>query len=315
MVLIVVLDFTAASTNIFQNDNTVGDLLNLNSIPGQLIYTNQAFIPYLEQFDVRTTSIDNYDSLQLYSLLEGLGDNYLVVDGPYSDYLVRQHCYLYTSLASTMIINYSVMFHENFPQEMISKMNEAIITSQAKQEFVEYADEYYSSRIDLNTCRHKRITNVKNITFYEVQGLWQILMSGSGVGILFLAIGLLRKFVNKNIRVYNLTGIRAKMDRKIQRRVATILAIHIGISLQGVTFLRKINQEASEAWLWPKTTQFSKNARQLAYSKALNIMNESDNGQATGNLNRLNNFSGGFSAAVEQLKNLDLHGNINCKKK
>ena len=114
LVLIVVIVFTAASTNILQSDHTIASRLSLENISGRKIYTNEVFRPYLEQPGIQIISIDAYDSAQLASLIETLGDDYLLVDGPYSDYLVLQHCDLYTGLTPIMAVHYGIMFHSQF---------------------------------------------------------------------------------------------------------------------------------------------------------------------------------------------------------
>ena len=105
-------------------------------------------------------------------------------------------------------------------------------------------EEYYADKSELNTCKTRTNSDKKQIDLYEVRGLWYILLSGLAVAIGFLIIDAIGQYINSNLRVFSMTGVRAKIDRKIQRRIATTFAIHVAVSIQATNFLTKINQGA-----------------------------------------------------------------------
>jgi len=247
LVLVLVAVFTATSANIFQTERDLAETLCLADLKYQQVYTNSVFSDYLKQFGIDPIIIDDEDPVRFAHEIDKFPNNHFILDGPYGNYVADQNCELYVAENSGHIVHYGIMYNELFPETLKNQINRAIILAKKQKSFKKFVGEYYSTINNFTPCKHKFQSKEEYITFYELRGLWYLLFSGLGIGIIVMVLQQLRIRVNKNYRVYSLQGIRAKIDRKVQRRTATLFAIHTGISIQCITFLKNLNQEVLQS--------------------------------------------------------------------
>ena len=276
VVLIVLEFFTATATNIFQDDQAIPKTLSLATIGNHSIYTFDIYAGYMAQLGISTMSIDEYDQDELMEIIEELGDNYLVVDGPYRDFILRRYCDLFSAISPIDVIHYGIMYGDDFPESSRLLINRAIIQINQENSFQSYVTKYYNDFSSNVTCTTDRTFDDSAVTFESMIGLWYILGVGGAVGVIFLVLDLLGIAVNKTVREYSLHGIRSKMDRKVKRRVATLFAIYAGVSIQCIAFLKKLNQEALQGWLSTLKENFSTKAINASYNKILKEKGEDE---------------------------------------
>jgi len=249
LAIILVTIFTAASTNIFEADRSIGASLSLESLNhGTVIYSNQIFQHYAAQFGISPHYIDHIDPLKFSREIDSLDIDYLITDGPYSEYIRRTNCDFKAGSNRIDTIYYGMMFAQDFDKPTRQRISRGILRAIRQKTFHQHAKDYYLQKGISNECPTTDNQSLY-VTFYQMRGLWYILLVGIGIGVFSMAVGFLRTMVNKNIRVYNLKGIRARMDGRIQRRTATLFAIYTGVSIQCISFLRRLTEESMQNWL------------------------------------------------------------------
>jgi len=249
LAFIVIMVFTASSTNIFQSDRNISSILTLDNLGNQKVYTNDVLKSYLEKYGISPLTINDTNPFLFSSQTDKLGINYLVLDGPYSDFLVRQNCDLYTGTNVIDNLYYGIMLPSDFSHSLKLQINEAILTNSETKLFSHYVSEYYASQEHLSICIKKHALDSDQITLYDMRGLWFILAAGLGFGVGVAVFHKLGFLIKRSFGIFGMKGVRAKIDRKIQRRVATVFAIHTAISMQSINFFKKLNQEALSKWI------------------------------------------------------------------
>jgi len=297
VVFVVVNIFTAASTNIFQSDRSLGETLSLESLVHKQVYTNGILDIYLTQYGIKPKILLDYDPKKLPEKLDQLDIEYLVLDGPYSDYLTRKECKYYESSNAIDTLHYGVMIGNQFPEASWHTMNQAILEAKERKDFSKYTQAYYKTVNDFQNCEAVETLD-DYVTLYEMRGLWYILGCGMGISFFIMAVNLMRARLNKNLSIFNLKGVRARMDRKIQRRVATVFAIQTAVSIQSMSFLKNINIEILTEWLDVMKEAFSAEIIQSTYTRIIKINEEDDDLINPKDLN----FGGGMSAVFGWLK-------------
>lgn len=239
MMMVVMVLYTAFTTNNLTFDNSFGGVTSVSDLRGLKVATLSYYANTIRsKGSIYQDFPDVWSTEDFLEAIRNTSASYIAYDAPIVTYVATLECDLYELLPNFYKYDFGFMMPNQVPAEDEAKVNEGLTMAFMKKTQTEYIDEYFKETLT-DACTSKPALSLTYISFDSVKGLWYIWAVGVGISAGAMVFNMIKVFMKKKKNEYNFTGIRAEADQSIRAKVAAQLAIHLAISVGDIELERK----------------------------------------------------------------------------
>lgn len=259
-VMIVTTLYAAFTTNILIDQRSFGGILDGSSLTGLKIASSPSYEDFISSLNAKFISLSNSFE-DAAGFIKEIEDNpsidYVAYDDMFTAVVADTSCDIYETLKTIIKFDFGLMFKHDIDLEYVDLLNagieKAYMNQPQLQRWQKFLETYAS-----NSCPNKKDLGKDYLSPSDFSGLWMVWTAGVAIGalsVLYNCFSLYRKQIRNS---YFFTGIRARSDRKIQRKTAALVAFSTAVSLLAINnearlirevFRKKVLEVNLSAWL------------------------------------------------------------------
>lgn len=234
LMLIVLILYTAFTTNNLTSDNSFGGITDISSLRGLKVATISYYENTLRsQGSIYQNFPDVWTTEEFLNQTNESPSNYFAYDAPIVSYVAAAQCNLYELLPNFVKYDFGFMMPKQVDpnDEMLLNMglNEAFMNKTQ----AEWSSEYFAEILN-NTCTSKSNLGSSSITFQDFQGLWYIWVVAFAISVGVMIFQFIIGCIRKRKDDYQFSGLRAEADQKIRSKLSGLLALYTAVSVSSI---------------------------------------------------------------------------------